>query len=114
MDSNETYIEEKSLLGACISSKEMYYKISSRIDAEDFQLASHKIIFDNIQEMRNNGDLVNATIFRDSLNKKKLLERVGGDMSLMEIFSYEPLPDEVDCYINTVKDKSLSVRFLDY
>lgn len=111
MDSNETYIEEKSLLGACISSKEMYYKISSRIDAEDFQLASHKIIFDNIQEMRNNGDLVNATIFRDSLNKKKLLERVGGDMSLMEIFSYEPLPDEVDCYINTVKDKSLSVRF---
>jgi len=113
MESNETYVEEKALLGACISSKEMYYKISSRLDAEDFQLPAHRIIFDNIQELFNSGEAINSMIFNDYLKKKKLMQRVGGESAMMEIYSYDPLPDEVDYYINTVKDKALSVRFFD-
>lgn len=111
MENTENYTEEKALLGACIASKEMYYKISSRLDSDDFQLPAHQLIFENIQELFNSGEAINRAIFRDYLQKKKLLERVGGEGALMEIFSYEPLPDEVEYYLNTVKDKSLSIRF---
>ena len=111
MENNEFYDAEKALLGACVSNKEMYFKISSRLEADDFENPVHQIIFENIQEMRNRGDIVTGTAFLNYMQSKKLVERVGGSNVLTAIFSYNPLPDEADYYANIVKDKALSRKF---
>jgi len=113
MENNEFYDAEKALLGACVSNKEMYFKISSRLESDDFENSVHQIIFENIQEMRNRGDLVNGTAFLNYMQSKKLVERIGGSNVLTSIFSYNPLPDEVEYYTNIVKDKALSRKFFD-
>lgn len=111
MEKKEDYTEEKALLGACVANREMYYKISSRIEPDDFQLPSHRIIFDNIQELFNDGQVINSIVLTNYLKNKKLIQRIGGESQLMDIYTYEPLADEVEYYLNAVKDRALANKF---
>jgi replicative DNA helicase len=103
---------EQALLGACIQNKEVYYRVISRLKADDFE-GPNRVLFEDLSELRNQTGDANAETFLAYLRSKKDLGKIGGESYYIETISNAPLPDEIDGNIDIIKDNADARHFFD-
>lgn len=99
---------EQCVLGAILVDQNASERIAQKLIKEDFYNVNHAHIYEAILELRNRRiDIDYATIL-DLLTSKGLINDVGGVEYLMELGNILPTAENVDSYVEIVRDKSLS------
>jgi replicative DNA helicase len=105
---------EKAILGALILDNELIEATKS-LEADDFYLESHRMIYQHITEMHGRGEAVDLVTLVEDMRQAKTLERVGespvayiSDLST-ETMRYRPAVRE---WAKIVKAKSLQRKLI--
>ncbi len=99
---------EQCVLGAILIDQNTIKKVAPRLEIEDFYKLSHKHIYESMIDIDANGNDIDYTTLLDALTSKSLDGEVGGIDYLIELSNILPTAENVDSYINIVKDKSLA------
>ncbi|MBO8414443.1 MAG: replicative DNA helicase [Firmicutes bacterium] len=103
---------ERALLAGCIIDKDIYYRAIGTIGPDDFASDINRLIFNDLVELRTSTGQADYATLSEYMQGKKDLDRVGGKDYLLDLStSYQPSVEEIDNYINLVRDKSLARRF---
>ncbi len=98
---------EQSVLGTLLLKSNLFDEVSNTIIAEDFYLASHRIIFQAIKavyEKENFADTVTVNAYLRSIGRDK---DVGGLAYLAQIAKDTPSTVNILAHANTIKDSSI-------
>lgn len=104
---------EEAILGLALMKKdEVLDLIVERLTENDFTMAENRMVFNAIREMFIEGQTgFNEITVEQRLQEKGQAQSVGGKVRLTSLQSKVPFPvpcrDEVDIYINILKDKTL-------
>ncbi len=105
---------EKAILG-CILMQNEFFEMTKCLEADDFSLDAHRIIYIQMAEMLERGDAVDPITLVDELANAKMLERVGNlpiayitDLNA-DTIRYQP---SVKNWVRIVKGKSLQRRLI--
>jgi len=99
---------EQSVLGAILIDERVMQRALQRLDKTDFYKVSHTHIYDAMQTLSTRKiDLDYATI-TSVLEERNLVEETGGLDYLLELANLLPTAENVDSYIDIVKNKSLA------
>ncbi len=115
MPSQETSNIEQALLAGCIKDRDIFYRTYGPILEEDLESSDNKLIYRDLIELRNSKGSADLPSLIDYMSDKKDLSKIKGGKSYIEdlVISYEPTIDEVNIYIQQIKDKALMRNFLD-
>lgn len=91
---------------------ETFLQLSGR---DDFYREGHKIIFDVIQEIYNDGKYFDILLLKDTLEKRGLLQKsplseMGGGSYLVKLMDYAITGANIDGYAKTIHDYALRRR----
>ncbi len=103
---------EKGDLGAVLIDQNTIRRVSQRLEKVDFYKASHQHIFDAMVYLIDNGSDIDYTTILEILTKRKLDREVGGIDYLVELSNILPTSENVDSYIDIVKNKSLDRQII--
>lgn len=98
---------EMATLGSMLLDAEIIPEILEVIGQEDFYREEHKIVFSTILSLfdtRKKADLLTVS---EDLNKKKMLERIGGTAYLTTLVDFVPSSANAVQYARIVKEKSV-------
>ena len=98
---------EQSILGSMFLSERALEKIVESLNKDMFYLDSHKKIFEVIKNLADNKSPIDITTVTAELERKKLLNQVGGVEYLTQIISSVPTAANADEYIKIVEEKFL-------
>ncbi len=98
---------EQSILGSMFLSEKALEKIIEVLNKDMFYLDSHKKIFETIKNLADNKSPIDITTVTAELERKKLLNQVGGVEYLTQIISSVPTAANADEYIKIVEEKFL-------
>ena len=101
---------EIAVLGSMLLDKSAIAKVLEIIDKDDedsFYSESHKIIFSVIAEMFRKGMNVDLLTLSEEINKRGLLEQIGGSFYLAEINIKVPTAANVEQYARIIQEKYL-------
>ena len=98
---------EQSVLGSAFLSKDALTKICDDLNEDDFYLGSHKIIYNVLKDLHDEGIPVDITIVTDRLESSGELTKIGNIDYLVEIANFVPSTANLEYYINIVHDKSV-------
>ena len=98
---------EQSILGSMFLSEKALEKIIEVLNKDMFYLDSHKKIFETIKNLAENKSPIDITTVTAELERKKLLNQVGGVEYLTQIISSVPTAANADEYIKIVEEKFL-------
>src|SRR5450432_95378 len=76
---------ERSVLSALLLSDEYVLQVTEIITAEDFYSIAHQNIFGTIAQMVQSHKRIDIISLQDELNKKNLLESIGGIVYLVSL-----------------------------
>lgn len=99
---------EQCVLGAILIDQQAIKRIAHRLETEDFYKLSHRHIFEAMIDIDSQGNDIDYTTLLDMLSTKNLEGEVGGLDYLIELSNILPSAENVDSYVNIVKDKSLA------
>lgn len=103
---------EQSVLGAVLIDQNAIDRISQKIVREDFYHVNHANIFSAMIDLhKRNIDIDYATLL-DNLDDKNLTGEIGGIEYLMQLANMLPTAENVDSYVEIVKNKSLSRQLI--
>lgn len=96
-------IAEQSTLGAMLLSRQAVESVVAILDARDFYVPKHQVIFDAIRRVHNRAEPVDALTIGDELVRSSELRQIGGDPSyLHELTSVPPTASNADYYAGIV------------
>jgi replicative DNA helicase len=99
---------EQSVLGAILIDERVMQRALQRLYKTDFYKVSHAHIYDAMETLSTRKiDLDYATII-SVLEERNLVEEIGGIDYLLELANLLPTAENVDSYIDIVKNKSLA------
>jgi replicative DNA helicase len=98
---------EMCLLASMMLDKEMIGNVVGLVDREAFYQADHQIIFDVLLKLYEQNKPIDAIILRDELNKRQLLDEVGGAAYLGQILNQVPSSAHGVHYAQIVREKYL-------
>ncbi|MBR3198778.1 MAG: replicative DNA helicase [Bacilli bacterium] len=98
---------EQSILGSMFLSERALEKIIETLNKDMFYLDSHKKIFETIKNLADNKSPIDITTVTAELDRKKLLNQVGGVEYLTQIISSVPTAANADEYMKIVEEKFL-------
>lgn len=98
---------EQSILGSMFLSDKALQKIVESLNKEMFYLDSHKKIFEVIKNLYDNKSPIDITTVTAELERKKLLNQVGGVEYLTQIISSVPTAANAEQYIKIIEEKFL-------
>ena len=98
---------ERTILGAMLLDSLAVTDATSRLEADDFSLDSHRRVYRAIMELLAVGHAVDSITVRDALRKKKEMEAIGGDGWFASLTTGIPGKVNIEDYVRIVKDKSL-------
>ena len=98
---------EQAILGSMFLSEKALERITERLNKDMFYLDSHKKIFDTIKKLADKKVPIDITTVTAELEKKKLLNQVGGVEYLTQIINIVPTAANADEYINIIEEKFL-------
>jgi replicative DNA helicase len=104
---------EQVVLGAMLLDKEAVALAIETIDASYFYKTSHKIIFDALVGLFEKNVEIDLVTLTEALQKKKMLEDVGGAFYLSEIANSTPSAANAEHHLEIVKQKALSRKLID-
>ncbi len=98
---------EQAILGSMFLSEKALEVIVERINKDMFYLDSHKKIFEVIKNLYDKKVPIDITTVTAELDRKKLLNQVGGVPYLTQIVNIVPTAANADEYIKIVEEKFL-------
>ena len=98
---------EQSILGSMFLSDKALQRIIETINKDMFYLDSHKKIFETIKNLSDNKSPIDITTVTAELERKKLLNQVGGVEYLTQIINSVPTAANADEYVKIVEEKFL-------
>lgn len=105
---------EKAVLGAIFLSKEAFITVDAMLDAEDFYIRAHQLIYHAMSEINDRGDQrIDAVTMRDELNRENELANAGGVQYIAELAGSVPTAANVENYAKIVHDKAVTRRLID-
>lgn len=96
---------EKTILGAMLLEEDAI-QAADALDASDMYLDSHRTILATIRSMCSQGSPVDSVTLAEELNRKKLMDAVGGPAYVSDLTSEIPRKLRIDAYVKVVKEKS--------
>ena len=98
---------EQAVLGSMFLSEKALERIVERLNKDMFYLDSHKKIFETIKNIKKKKVPIDITTVTAELERKKLLNQVGGVEYLTQIINIVPTAANADEYINIIEEKFL-------
>lgn len=103
---------EQAVLGAVFLEPEALQRAIERLIPEDFYRTTHERIFRVMLELSERGEPVDLVTVTSELQKRKLLEEVGGVTYLSDLAGSVPTAANVDYYSQMIEEKSLLRRLI--
>lgn len=98
---------EKDILSLMMNEADVIIpKVRAALVTDDFYRADHRIIFQTMLEMYQSGKAVDLTTLVPELDAKGELDKVGGIMSISDIYGKFLGTGALDTYLDIVKDRS--------
>lgn len=102
---------------ACIASallnREALLRVTEILQPEDFYLEKHKIIYESIVDLERKSLPIDLTTLRQRLIDKNMLERIGGNPALAELYQAASTSANAEVYANRVKEMSLRRKLIE-
>lgn len=98
---------ERSVLGAMLIDSDALEQMLEILRPQDFYVAAHECIFTAILDIRDQGGAVDLVTLHAMLEKRGLIERVGGAVYLSELMQFVPTAANAQYYAGIVEDKSV-------
>jgi len=98
---------EKSVLGFCLKDQESLSTALYRLSDDDFNSNIHKVIFNNIKVIFEQGKLVSTTTLTDLLKANKNLDEIGGLSYLYELTEKAHSKIEFKSDLDILEDKRI-------
>jgi replicative DNA helicase len=98
---------EMATLGAMLINEPAIAEAMEIVDEDLFYKEEHKVIFSTIISLFNSRKKVDILTVSEDLNKKKLLERIGGASYLATLADFVPTSANVSHYARIVKEKGV-------
>lgn len=98
---------EESVLGACLLSSRAIESVEGILNPDDFYFESHGRIYSTILNMHEAGQPVDGITLADQLDKRGLLEDVGGRPKLAELVALCPATANVTHYAWIVREHAI-------
>ena len=97
---------ERSVLGAVLLDNFCYHEAAASLQADDFGLDSHRVIFSRMEELINSGRAIDYVTLADILGKQGRLEGIGGVAYLTSLTDGLPRTKNIEHYVVIVRDCS--------
>ena len=98
---------EMAVLGAMLIDEKAIPEVLEFISSDSFYREEHKVIFSSIVSLFDNRKKADILTVSEDLNKKKLLDKVGGSSYLAALADFVPTAANVIHYAHIVKEKSI-------
>jgi replicative DNA helicase len=104
---------ERAILGSLIAYPETQKSITARLTTDDFYLPQHRVIYEIITNIINQGKTPSIYLVKNELEKQGKLESVGGIAYLMQILEESVPPDIALQIVDIIKEKSEYRRLIE-
>jgi replicative DNA helicase len=104
---------EKAVLGAMLLDKAAVEKAGEALQRDDFYREAHAHIYDAMLALAEQDEPVDIVTLKDELNRKGILDGVGGLAYLMELADFVPTSANVVYYANIVREKAVLRRLIE-
>ncbi len=98
---------ERYVLGAILLDPSAFLNVGSAIQAADFSLQSHQLIFTRMMQLFERGEKIDRVTLANELMRFGELENVGGISYLVSLDDGLPQLYNLESYIKIVKDKAV-------
>ncbi|MBL8239792.1 MAG: replicative DNA helicase [Bryobacterales bacterium] len=98
---------ERYILGAILLDSSTFLNVGSAIQAADFSLQSHQLIFTRMLQLFERGEKIDRVTIANELMRFNELENVGGISYLVSLDDGLPQLYNLESYIKIVKDKAV-------
>jgi replicative DNA helicase len=98
---------EKSVLAAILLNSQNLTLVSDILKPSDFYNRANQIIYQSILDITQNAQQIDLVVLQDDLDKKQVLDSIGGIMYLMELQEDIPSIGMVSQHAKIVKDKAI-------
>ncbi|MBR3296456.1 MAG: replicative DNA helicase [Firmicutes bacterium] len=98
---------EKSVLGAVLIDREVFFKVSEVIGSADFYKDAHKEIFEAMTELFRRSEPIDVVTLSECLKKRKSLEAVGGRSYIAELSTLVPTTANAVQYARIISEHSV-------
>ena len=103
---------EKSVLGAVLIDKDIFFKISEFVKADDFYSASHREIFSAMADLNAGGEPIDVITVTEALKRRKSLEAAGGRAYVSALSQEVPTTANAVQYAKIVAEKAVLRRLI--
>lgn len=103
---------EQSVIGAIFLEPQALITASEILMADDFYSNAHKIIFETMLRLSDQGKAIDVVTVTEELSAKKEIEDVGGLSYLLELANAVPTAANVAHYAKIVEEKALLRRLI--
>jgi replicative DNA helicase len=103
---------ERSVLGAILLDKEVFFDVSEILGAEDFYSGAHKEIFMSMVDLYERDEPIDAVTVSESLKRRKSLEAVGGRGYVAMLSNAVPTTANASQYAKIVREKAMLRRLI--
>lgn len=103
---------ERSVLGALLLDKEVFFKIADILQPEDFYKDAHRYIYESVIDLSNKNEAFDILTVSARLEEKTQLEKIGGRTYLAELTNSVPSTANAVNYARIVHRKATLRRLL--
>ncbi len=104
---------EICVLGALLLDNDTINLVVQLIDKNSFYKKAHKDLFQTIVDLYDQGHAVDLVILKEALEKRSLLDKVGGVAYLMALEESVPLAANVEYYAKIVREKGIKRNLIE-
>lgn len=97
---------EQAVLGSMLMRKSAVAEAAEILAGDDFYRDSHRIIYETMQQLNNDGIPVDIVTLSEQLSKENLLEKAGGPGAVASLANAVPSAANVEYYAKIVKEKA--------
>ncbi len=98
---------EQSVLGGLMLDNEAFDRVAEQVVAQDFYTRTHKLIFQAMEKLVENGQPIDLITISETLEKNNQLDSVGGFAYLGEIAKNTPSAANISAYANIVRERAV-------
>ena len=103
---------ETMVLGSILVNPAAFIQVAGALQAEDFSLTTHKIIFSRMLDLYQKGETIERITVYNELLKHGEAEACGGLSFLVSLDEGLPILPSIDAYLKIVKDKAVLRRII--
>ncbi len=104
---------ETACLASALMNREALLRVTEILQPEDFYLEKHRVIYESIMDLERKALPIDLTTLRQRLIDKDMLERIGGNAALAELYQSASTSANAVVYANRIKELSLRRKLIE-